>query len=388
MVQLVTSSRLENAFMALEFEGSQVIVSATDSKLEGLELVHDACEAFSMATPVGSRTAVLSGDDIPTQVDAFVPEATTNLVVGAIISPTGTVLGYIALYGSEEASDADQVRIRNSIDIVERHLDDKQEHSSQRATGMSLKIAGDKLQRYSEKLKFENENLDLFAEFTAHEVKNPLRAIMLCSDFLRVKLNSGSEDLTTDEIVSMLGQISEEAQVLYEQIENILALGKPEVEYRRAQLIDLGEVAQQCFQRYAAELSRVGGRMEIGSMVTVACDPAQLLMVMSNLVSNAIRYRSPERTLLVTIDSYVTEDRTIILVADNGIGIESHDQQRIFDAYTRCSPDLPGLGLGLALSLRSLEQVGGAIDVVSQPGQGSTFAVSLAKAPLAESAGT
>lgn len=388
MVQLVTSSRLENAFMALEFEGSQVIVSATDSKLEGLELVHDACEAFSMATPVGSRTAVLSGDDIPTQVDAFVPEATTNLVVGAIISPTGTVLGYIALYGSEEASDADQVRIRNSIDIVERHLDDKQEHSSQRATGMSLKIAGDKLQRYSEKLKFENENLDLFAEFTAHEVKNPLRAIMLCSDFLRVKLNSGSEDLTTDEIVSMLGQISEEAQVLYEQIENILALGKPEVEYRRAQLIDLGEVAQQCFQRYAAELSRVGGRMEIGSMVTVACDPAQLLMVMSNLVSNAIRYRSPERTLLVTIDSYVTEDRTIILVADNGIGIESHDQQRIFDAYTRCSPDLPGLGLGLALSLRSLEQVGGSIDVVSQPGQGSTFAVSLAKAPLAESAGT
>ncbi len=379
VVQLVASSRLPNALMALQIEGTHLAVTATDPKLEGIELEAETCEAFSIATSATGRTVVLSGDQIPAQLNTVMPSGTASIVVGAIIAPTGLPLGFVAAYGPEPASESDRSRVQFSIDIIERHLDDKQENRTQHATGMSLKIASDKLQRYSEKLKSENENLDLFAEFTAHEVKNPLRAIMLCSDYLQVKLKSGVDGLPVSETVGLLAQISEEAQVLYDQIENILALGKPEPQYRRSVVVDLGDIVHQCLSRYAGELSSVNGRMEIGLMGQISCDPAHILMVLSNLVSNAIRYRSPNRDLVVGINYAVVDDKVLLTVSDNGIGISSENQERIFEAYTRCSSDVPGLGLGLALARRSLEQVGGSIDVDSEFDKGSIFTVTIGR---------
>jgi signal transduction histidine kinase len=102
--------------------------------------------------------------------------------------------------------------------------------------------------------------------------------------------------------------------------------------------------------------------------------------VLTNLVSNAIKY-SPQGGLVhVTLESQ--EQHVVLSVSDSGIGISEEDQARIFEPFRRsgASRDLvPGAGLGLFVARRIVEAHGGRIDVRSQPSAGTCFRVSLPK---------
>jgi signal transduction histidine kinase len=105
-------------------------------------------------------------------------------------------------------------------------------------------------------------------------------------------------------------------------------------------------------------------------------DRSRVEQVLLNLLSNANKY-SPEGKK-ISVVSAVDEGEWRIEVRDNGIGISSDDQHRIFDdfeqVYSR-GPNSGGTGLGLALVKRFVEMHGGHVEVASRPGEGSTFAI-------------
>ena len=101
--------------------------------------------------------------------------------------------------------------------------------------------------------------------------------------------------------------------------------------------------------------------------------------VISNLVSNSIKYSSAGSNILVSIienDTQVT-----ILVSDRGIGIPDIDKNKIFEAFQRASnvENIHGTGLGLSISKQFIEQHGGTITFQSKVGEGTTFTVVLPK---------
>jgi signal transduction histidine kinase len=114
----------------------------------------------------------------------------------------------------------------------------------------------------------------------------------------------------------------------------------------------------------------------------VCGDPVQLLEVIRNLLTNAIKYTPPEGKLSVC--AYLDEDRLCVEFSDNGIGIEPDDLQRIFEPHFRArgALDEPGNGIGLSLVRDTIEQHGGQVWAHSQPGMGSTFGFNL---PVARS---
>jgi signal transduction histidine kinase len=127
------------------------------------------------------------------------------------------------------------------------------------------------------------------------------------------------------------------------------------------------------------EFERAGAQLEIRDLPAVMGSPARLQQLMGCLLSNALKYRSPQEPLRVSLSAEpASEDRWMISAADNGIGIAPQYHLSILEPFQRLhGRDVPGVGMGLALSRKIVEAHGGRLWVESAPGQGSIFRFTL-----------
>ena len=113
----------------------------------------------------------------------------------------------------------------------------------------------------------------------------------------------------------------------------------------------------------------------------LTADPGRVTQVLDNLLSNAIKYSRPGDT--VTIRTWETADVVCFSVTDTGIGIAEEDLPKIFTRYFRSDrvreSSIPGVGLGLGIVKRIVENHGGSVTANSRPNLGSTFTVTLPK---------
>jgi len=105
-------------------------------------------------------------------------------------------------------------------------------------------------------------------------------------------------------------------------------------------------------------------------------DSDRLKIILSNLISNSIKYRSKAEPR-ITITGQKAKDRVLIIVEDNGIGIEEGQLDRIFDMFYRASDSSSGSGLGLYIVKEAVTRLGGSVMVTSVPEQGSKFTVEI-----------
>jgi signal transduction histidine kinase len=131
------------------------------------------------------------------------------------------------------------------------------------------------------------------------------------------------------------------------------------------------------------EFDQVGAELKADDLPSVKGSPTRLQQLISCLLSNSLKYRRPEEPLRISMGAQrESNERWTISVSDNGIGIAPQYHQSIFEPFQRLhGRDVPGVGMGLALSRRIVEVHGGRLWVESTPGQGSIFRFTL---PVAE----
>jgi signal transduction histidine kinase len=116
-------------------------------------------------------------------------------------------------------------------------------------------------------------------------------------------------------------------------------------------------------------------------LTSLSCFPRRVHQAVSNLVSNAVKYTSPQGH--ITVDVEETENHIAISVTDDGLGIPAADQPYVFDKFFRVdlpeTRDIPGSGLGLSIVKSVVEQHGGRVWLESAHGRGSTFTLLLPK---------
>jgi light-regulated signal transduction histidine kinase (bacteriophytochrome) len=124
-----------------------------------------------------------------------------------------------------------------------------------------------------------------------------------------------------------------------------------------------------------ASIRDSGAIVTFEPLPTLAMHAAHLRQLFQNLISNAIKYRAPDRQAQVRIGVKRDDDRWIFIVEDNGIGIPKEYKEHIFGLFKRLHSEskYAGTGVGLAICQRIVERYGGRIWVESQPGKGSTF---------------
>jgi len=212
----------------------------------------------------------------------------------------------------------------------------------------------------------------------SHEMRTPLGVIdVLCTSLL-------AEDVTFDAGTqrSFLAGIKESTDRLAAIVENLLQLSRAEngqllPDKRLADLAGLATTVIRRIERVSTHHRLILRAPE--ASYPVAVDTEQMESVLSNLLTNAIRY-SPDGGDIVVEMARRGSD-VILAVSDQGIGIPAEEQEQIFERFYRVdSPtgrQVGGTGLGLAVCRALVEGHGGRIWLVSSPGRGSTFYVSL-----------
>jgi signal transduction histidine kinase len=133
------------------------------------------------------------------------------------------------------------------------------------------------------------------------------------------------------------------------------------------------------------ELAGALGGAEVRIRVTderVACTPNLLAQILSNLVSNAIKFRSASRPLVVAITAELRGAEVEITVEDNGMGIQEEEAAHVFEPFfrARTEREVPGYGLGLAIAHRAATALGGSCNMERAPSGGTRITVRLPRA--------
>lgn len=233
-------------------------------------------------------------------------------------------------------------------------------------------------------LQLESKKLLNFFTNMSHELKTPLAVILSGIDFLTASL---SDDLFQSEICSKTLVISKKNSLrLLRIINNMLDLTKFDSGYMKLNLknIDLKKSLHdivESVQVYAHEkqINLVFDSDE-NSFLTVV-DESKFERIILNLLSNAIKFTQPQGRINVTLHYSLKEEKIILTVKDNGIGIPKDKQRVIFDRFIQADNSLSrrseGCGLGLSLVKSLVELHGGRIWVESMPGIGSKFSFEL-----------
>ncbi len=224
------------------------------------------------------------------------------------------------------------------------------------------------LQRYIDK----NMQLENFSYLASHELQTPLNNISNFSNLLAKKLQNQISS-SDQELFKFISEGTENMQVLIKSMLKYNILSNDELTLSSfTPKVLLDELLYNFNDRIIAEKAII----EVKELPkTVIADKALFKQVVSNLITNALKFKSPDRTLVIKISGKEQNGFCEFSVSDNGLGINKEYFDRIFLMFKKLhnKEEYDGLGFGLAFSKKIIEKHNGRIWVDSIAGKGSTF---------------
>ncbi len=240
------------------------------------------------------------------------------------------------------------------------------------------------LQEKNVELERANQAKDKFLATMSHELRTPLNAIIGFTGLLLMRLPG---PLTADQ-EKQLGMVQSSAQHLLSLINDLLDLakidaGKVQMQFTPLPCLPLVEEVGTTL-RAAAEAKGLRLEMRLPAVeMVVQTDRRAVQQVLLNLANNAIKFTHTGSVSIAMAEAERDGRRMVELsVTDTGIGISAADQERLFEPFTQVGTAsgqwrAEGAGLGLHLSRKLAELLGGRIELQSEPGRGSRFALLL-----------
>lgn len=235
------------------------------------------------------------------------------------------------------------------------------------------------LQRANDDIVRSNKELERYASIAAHDLQEPLRSLLAYASVLERRYGETLDPEVRDQ-VSRMARAAERMRSL---VVDLLAYARADSGESKIVAVDLNDAVRIAIDDLSVLIHESGATIRVSDLPIVPGNRRELIGLFSNLLSNALKYRSdqPPEVLIV---AHRQGDFWVIGVKDNGIGVDPAYHERIFELFRRLekrSSD-SGTGLGLAICARTVSQHGGRIWVESSEGQGATFWFTLlAEAP-------
>lgn len=365
-----------------------LMTSASEREQVMSEIVEGACQLLRASMCVllldegtGRRTVAAVGehnthvdelldrprDDMPAPGEVEVAVERDDLVVALPVEP-GEPLGYLAVFG------------RESVGATGGEVELAKAFAAFAGTALRNLRRRELESQLIDELQRTIEARHDFVASVSHELRTPLTSIGGYTETLLQRWDSFSEERKQDLLGRVLAN-SRELSRLIEQLIDVAGLERGQQFTVRLGELDLGPAIGAALE--GVEIYTRGRELEVDiEDAVVVADPDLFSRTVANLVSNAVKYSSEDGPIVIR--SRIRDDDVRIEVADQGIGLESHEASRVFEPFWRAGSSVTnairGSGIGLSLVREYVRTMGGLIGVESEPGVGSTFWFTLPRA--------
>ncbi|HET7897036.1 MAG TPA: ATP-binding protein [Flavisolibacter sp.] len=232
-----------------------------------------------------------------------------------------------------------------------------------------LKVSQE-LEQQKQQLESANSELEQYASLASHDLKEPLRKIMLYSEMLLEKLDTSPK---TD-IHKHLTKILDAAVRMRTLMNGIAEFAKTNNGSNDFTTVNLNEVVADVLTDLEMMMVEKQAKVTVGKLPTIQAVKVQMHQLFLNIISNAIKYAKPDTPPQIQIEQTQNNDGAEITITDNGIGFDSTHAEKVFQPFQRLrNVNDGGSGMGLAICKKIVEAHGGTIAVKSKAGDGSSF---------------
>jgi PAS domain S-box-containing protein len=248
---------------------------------------------------------------------------------------------------------------------------------------VALSITIDVTAHVMNQLQVEERNKDLneFTYMISHDLKAPILTI---SGMLGI-LEEENAIKNNPQLSEPLGYIHKATKRLQDLVSGVLELARISAADRSLEPIRLSDVLSEVLDEHRLQIEQSAAKITtVEELPVVLGNKTQLYQVFSNLIGNAIKYKTKDRPLVISIgsDKGSSRRKTSIIVSDNGRGISSEKIDTIFKPFNRAGEEsIEGAGVGLASVKKLVEKLGGTISVASDVAKGTSFTIELRRAP-------
>ncbi len=368
--------RLAHVELYTETEAERALVAASRASVEAYLRAPERERRARLVQAIDSTRAVM--DSSIARARAARDDAQAVRRNGRLI---GTLLAVAVLTGVGLFLTVAQTRIYRPLISIRRALSafksGRRESRVARAGPPELQEIGAEFNEMAETVTSQDARQLQFLAGVAHDLRTPLNALKLSAQMLLRAKTQPPPEKVRESLVRISNQVDRLERMVGDLLDRTrIESGNLELRLEECDLRGLVEEVVE-LHRPSSELHRLEYSVP-ETPVWWRCDPTRLAQVLTNLVSNAIKY-SPEGGV-VRLQLESTEREAVVSVTDQGVGIEPEDLGSLFEPFKRsrtASRDIPGVGLGLSVSRRIARAHGGDIEVESVVGTGSTFRLRL-----------
>jgi signal transduction histidine kinase/FixJ family two-component response regulator len=242
--------------------------------------------------------------------------------------------------------------------------------------------AEEHLRIYNEMLVEKNKELDNFVYTASHDLKLPIANLEGLHKTLKEEISEGS-----DQVEDVIEMIDHSITQLKETVNDLLkAIRQQKERLEEPDRFDCKEVIEEIKFSIKELIEGAAAQIEVD---IERCEELQLSKsdfrsIVYNLMSNAIKYRSPKRIPEVQVKMYETDEHYVLKVTDNGLGIPEDQQQKLFSIFKRVYSHVEGSGIGLFIVKKAVEKYNGYISVESEVDKGTEFKIFFNKTKAAK----
>ena len=234
-----------------------------------------------------------------------------------------------------------------------------------------LKLIQLELDRTNKNLMNINADLDNFVHTASHDLLGPLANIEISIDVMNQLKVSDDPQLH-----QFLGIINTSIKMFRGLVTELATIGKIESEMQLMEPVDLNVLIDDLTVSIENRIDSTGALITKDIKVAqIHFSKKNLRSILYNLITNAIKFKSPDRDPVITISTKAEQGYAVLTVKDNGIGIPENEFENIFKMYGRLHKNVEGQGIGLYLIKKIVDAAGGKVTVKSEPGKGSIFTI-------------
>ena len=282
-----------------------------------------------------------------------------NVQSGIIAHKGGNVLCSIIQDITAQKKAEMSLRERNE-DINEMLSIEKYDHA----------MAENKLEELTDTLEISNRAIEQFAYVSSHDLREPLRMI---TSFLQLLKRRYANELD-DDANDFINYAVEGAKRLDMMINDLLEFSEIGTKERELEYLHSDKIVKQVLTNLETKIRDTNAEITYDSLPIIYANEYQMIQLFENIIDNAIKFHG-RKNPKIHISAKKEADEYIFAVKDNGIGIEKQHLERIFNIFQRLHSrrEYDGLGMGLPISQRIIQEHKGKIWAISTPGKGSTF---------------